>query len=169
LPKKPDAVPDWSNTIVVYTSDHGDQLGEHGLPFKGPLMYEPLIRIPLFIAAPTLKPGSARNDLVTSADLAPTVASLAGLRFPSATDGTDLSRQKSGRDAVFLEYYGKQHWVEPIHTIRTKRWKLNSYEHGGAELYDLQKDPTEIKNLAGLPDYSEVQTSLERRLSLRRT
>ena len=67
-------------SIVTYTSDHGDGLGEHGLPFKGPFMYEELIRIPMIIKAPgRIKPGE-RSELTTQADLACIIAMLAGLR-----------------------------------------------------------------------------------------
>ena len=152
------------NTIVVCTSDHGDALGEHGLPFKGPFMYEPLIRIPLVISAPGLQPGARRNDFVTSADIAPTVAGLAGLPWPRPISGKDVSSHSSGRDAVFLEYYGKQHSVTPIRTIRTAHWKLNQYRDGPAELYDLQNDPAEARNLSGSPAVARLQAELGRRL-----
>lgn len=153
-----------SNTIVIYTSDHGDALGEHGLPFKGPFMYEPLIRIPLVIAAPGLKSASVRSDFAVSVDLAPTLAGLAGWKWPGSVDGRDLSSAPSGRDAVFLEYYGKQHWVSPIRTIRTADWKLSSYSNGDVELYDLVHDPAEAKNIAGTPAAVQMQRILQQRL-----
>jgi arylsulfatase A-like enzyme len=158
------SVNDLSNTIVVYTSDHGDQLGEHGLPFKGPFMYEPLIRIPLVMAAPSLPHGTTRSDLALSIDVAPTVAALAGLRFPTSVDGRNLAAGQSGRDAVFLEYSGKQHWIEPIRTIRTVNWKLNVYQSGDTELYDLENDPNEIRNAAQLPGYQKIRSTLRDRL-----
>jgi choline-sulfatase len=159
-----DALEPASNTVVVYTSDHGDALGEHGLPFKGPFMYEPLIRIPLVIAAPSLKSASLRSDFAASVDLAPTLAGLAGWKWPTSLDGRDLSRGSSGRGAVFLEYYGKQHWVSPIRTIRAPDWKLNCYRNGDVELYDLAHDPLEVKSLAGTPAVAEVQRKLQARL-----
>ena len=115
-----DSVKEPQQTIVVYTSDHGDALGEHGLPFKGPFFYEPLIRIPLVIAGPGVRGGTSREEFATSADIAPTVASLAGLKWPGQIDGIDLFSDHN-RDAVLLEYYGKQRWVEPIRAVRTKR------------------------------------------------
>lgn len=159
------SVKDLSNTIIAYTSDHGDELGEHGLPFKGPFMYEPLIRIPLIVCAPSLPFAEVRKDFALSIDVAPTVAGLAGLKFSSAIDGKDLSKGPSGRDAVFLEYYGKQHWVEPIRTIREARWKLNLYPRGETELYDLQNDPNERTNLANSPDFADVRRRLKTRLT----
>jgi len=152
------ALPGVEQTLVVYTSDHGDALGEHGLPFKGPFMYEEEIRIPLLISGPgtnTLGPRS--NDLITQAELAPMMAGLAGVEWP----------RKAGpqRDAVFLEYYAKQKWVNPIRTVRTGRWKLNWYDSGHKELYDLSQDPHELDNRAGDDRLHNVQTKLEARLT----
>jgi len=159
-----DAAGDLSNTIVVYTADHGDQLGGHGLPFKGPFMYEPLIRIPLLIRAPGRIKSGDRDDLVTQADLAPTIAALAGVTWPGAVDGVSLV-QPIKRDAVFLEYYAKQKWVNPIKTIRTRRWKLNMYERGNRELYDLQTDPSEARDLSKLPEHQPRLAALQARLA----
>jgi hypothetical protein len=117
-----DAAGGVSNTIVVYTADPGGPHGDYGLPFKGPFPCELLIRIPV----PTRAPG--RMNAGERADIAPTRAALASVKWP-------------WRDAVFLEYYAKQKWVNPIRTVRTRRWKLNMYERGNRELYDLQTDP----------------------------
>jgi arylsulfatase A-like enzyme len=160
-----DAVPDLNSTVVVYTTDHGDALGEHGLPFKGPFMYEELIRIPLVIAAPGKLTGGKRDEMVTQCDLAPTLASLAGVAWLSKTTGRDLTAKLAPRDAVFLEYYSKQKWVNPIRTIRTRRWKLSWYDRGNKELYDLKSDPHEMANLAGKAEFAKVQRELEKRLT----
>ncbi len=159
-----DAVPSLDSTVIAYTTDHGDALGEHGLPFKGPFMYEELIRIPLVIRAPGLA-DAARDELVTQTDVAPTLSGLAGVRWPSAVAGRDLSRPHEARDAVFLEYYAKQKWVNPIRTIRTRGWKLNWYDRGNKELYDLTADPRELNNLTGKPAAAKMQASLEARLN----
>ena len=159
------AVKDWRSTAVVYTSDHGDALGEHGLPFKGPFMYEPLIRIPLVISAPwKWRPGT-RSDMTVQTDLAPTLAGLAGVAWPGKQTGIDLTRGATRRDAVFLEYYAKQKWINPIRTIRTARWKLNWYDSGHQELYNLQTDPHEIQNLAGDAAAAAPRRKLEARLN----
>ncbi len=164
LGKVLDAAGDLAKTVAVYASDHGDALGEHGLPYKGPFMYEELIRIPLVIASPSeFSQPASRDDLVTSADVAPTVAALAGLRWPARISGQSLARPLK-RDAVFLEYYAKQKHVNPIRTIRTRRWKLNWYDRGNKELYDLEKDPHELSNLASREEFRELQAQLEARL-----
>ena len=159
-----DAAGDPRSAIIAYSSDHGDALSEHGLPFKGPFMYEPEIRIPLVISAQGRWKAEIRDDLVTQTDLAPTLASLAGLTWPSRVSGRNLFQQRNTSDAVFLEYYAKQKWVNPIRTIRTRRWKLNCYDSGHQELYDLNSDPQEARNLAGAAQFSKVQSDLERRL-----
>ena len=144
-------------SIIAYTSDHGDGLGEHGLPFKGPFLYEELIRIPMIIkAAGRIKPGQ-RSELTTQADLTCIIAMLAGLH--------GMPQPDMNRDAVFLEYYAKQKWVNPIRTIRTKRYKLNWYDRGNRELYDLAKDPYELRNLANDASMAGVRKDLERRLN----
>jgi len=161
-----DAAPDLGSTIVVCTSDHGDALGEHGLPFKGPFMYEEGISIPLLISAPGNGLGKGlRYDLVTQADLLPTLAALAGVKAPASLFGIDLTRSRNERPAVFLEYYAKQKWVNPIRTIRTRRWKLNWYDRGNQELYDLASDPYETRNRAGEAALSQIQSDLEKRLN----
>src|ERR1700737_1483858 len=125
-------------------------------------MYEPEIRIPLVISAPGRWKPEVRDDLVTQIDVAPTLASRAGLTWPSKISGRDLFRQRSARDAVFLEYYAKQKWVNPIRTVRTTSWKLNWYDSGHQELYDLNSDPQEARNLADEAQYSKVKGELER-------
>jgi arylsulfatase A-like enzyme len=160
-----DAAGDLDSTIIAYTADHGDALGEHGLPYKGPFMYEEEIRIPLLIRAPKLMRAGERNDMVTQADLAPTLAGLCDIPWPKPVTGRNLAGKSTPHDAVFLEYYAKQKWVNPIRTIRGRRWKLNWYDSGHQELYDLEADPHEIQNLAADPKSRAVKAELEARLN----
>ena len=160
-----DAVGKMDETVVVYTSDHGDALGEHGLPYKGPFMYEEEIRIPLLVRAPGLMPSGERTDLVTQSDLAPTLAALCGVRWPKPVSGRNLAGKMPIRDAVFLEYYAKQKWVNPIRTMRGRRWKLNWYDSGHQELYDLEADPHELRNLAEESKWKTLKAQMEARLN----
>jgi arylsulfatase A-like enzyme len=165
-----DSAGDIESTVVVYTSDHGDALGEHGLPYKGPFMYEEEIRIPLVIRAPKplvprMVTASERNDLVTQADLAPTLAALCGVEWPKKVTGRNLFSGAQPRDGVFLEYYAKQKWVNPIRTLRTRKWKLNWYDSGNQELYDLSTDVHETRNLAADPKARAVKAEMEARLN----
>lgn len=161
--------------LFVFTSDHGDLTGAHGLPYKGPAMYEELVRVPLVIAWPGhVRPG-ARSDLVSLMDLLPTLCDLAGVACPEGVDGRSLGpllrsgRAPHGRDALFCEYYGKQSWRVPIRMVRTRRWKYVRYAKYGEELYDLRADPHEMRNLASVEsaaaEKSRLSALLDRHLA----
>ena len=90
------AVKDWDQQRDRLPTDHGDVIGEHGLPFKGPFMYEPLIRIPFVISAPWKSRAGVRDDMTVQIDLAPTLASLAGVQWPGKPTGRDLTKGPTG-------------------------------------------------------------------------
>ena len=146
----------WSTTLVVVTSDHGDMDTQHGLVFKGPFMYEHMVRIPLLIKIPEAQIHAqieSTLDFPTiNVDLAPTLADFAGFTLPQ-TDGLSLKPLLTGkgaspqRDAVIGQYYSKQNWVNPIRMIRTSQYKYNIYRGHGAELYHLASDPLELQNV----------------------
>lgn len=165
LGKLLDAV-EGTDTLVLYTSDHGDGIGAHGLAFKGPFLYEEVLNIPLAISWPgRLKPGPPCQALTTQADVLPTLCDLAGLSVPADIDGRSLRPllEQTGawsRDAVFAEYYSKQRWVNPARAVRTDQWKLVEYLKDGRELYDLARDPDETENLAGDPAHQEMEHEL---------
>ncbi len=157
------------NTIVVYTSDHGDMGGGHRLPFKGPFMYEELLNVPLVISYPKRLQRVLSNSLVSLVDIVPTLCDLTGVEWPGPLSGTSLCPvfQDPGervRRVVYSEYYGKQKWAVPIRTIRTRNWKYNTYVNGGEELYDLKADPGETVNLVDNPDRKDVKQRLSKRL-----
>src|SRR5581483_7667290 len=112
-----------------------------------------------------LMPAGDRDELVTQADLAPTLARLCGLPWPKPITGKSLLPGTLARDAVFLEYYAKQKWVNPIRTLRTRRWKLNWYDSGHQELYDLSADPQELQNLASDAKAHATKAEMEARLN----
>ena len=97
------------DAIVAYSSDHGDALGEHGLAFKGPFMYEELMNVPLLFAGPGMEGGRASSTLACHADLVPTLCSLAGVEAPPMLDGISLRPELEGhaieREAIFGEYH----------------------------------------------------------------
>ncbi len=140
------------NTIVAYASDHGDGLGAHGLPFKGPFFYEELLNVPLVVSWPGRLRARVCDELVSQVDLLPTLADLAGVEMDEA-DGRSLRPALEGgsfeREELFAEYHSKQRWANPARIVRTRRWKLTQYLRGGRELYDLERDPHERNNLAG--------------------
>jgi len=145
------------DSLVVFGSDHGDNGAAHGLPFKCPAMYEELVRVPLVFSWPGHIPRGVSDALVSQVDLLPTLCDLAGVAAPSGVDGRSLrplletpgTVPADWRDAVYVEYYGKQNWRVPIRMIRTASWKYVRYLGDGEELYHLADDPAEVHNLVG--------------------
>jgi len=173
------------STIVVVTSDHGDMDAAHRLVFKGPFMYDEVVRVPLVVRVPKAFGGKTgrSSSLVVLCDLAPTLLDFAGAEPPrDGTDGAAAPRKFDGvslrpwltgaaalpeRDAIVVQYYGKQQWVVPIRSIRTRDWKYVIYAGGaadGAELYDIAHDPGEIVNLANDARFAATKADLRARL-----
>lgn len=162
--------------ITVFSTDHGDYGGAHGLPYKGPAMYEEVVRVPLVISWPGRIRPAHSDALVSLIDLLPTLCDLAGVPAPDGVDGLSLrpileQRASGAREMIFGEYYGKQSWRVPIWMVRTARWKYVRYLSYGEELYDLSADPGELRNLAQEPSAASERTRLARELDnwIRRT
>ena len=143
------AAVDRSRTIVVVAGDHGESLGEHGELTHGLLLYEPALHVPMIISAPSLPP-RVIHTAVSTTDLAPTVAALAGLPFPKPVDGRDLSADlREGREPAPAPVYAETQypatfgWAE-LASLRMASAKLISAP--SPELYDLQRDPGETTN-----------------------
>ncbi len=162
------------NTIVVYTSDQGFYLGEHGW-FDKRWMYEESERTPLLIKWPgVVEPGSINNDLVSNLDFAETFIDVAGSEIPEEMQGASLVPILKGetpedwRKGFYYHYYEhpSEHNVMRHYGITTDRYKLIHfyYDIDEWELYDLQKDPHEMKNVYGDPAYAEVQENLHQQL-----
>jgi len=158
------------DTIVIVTSDHGDMDANHRMVFKGPFMYEHMVRIPLIVDVPRRFGGANPhriNDLdVVNVDLVPTILDFCGIEA-TACDGVSLKPVLTGegtgqkkRDYVIGQYYGKQRWVNPVRMLRTSEFKYNRYIRHGEELYDLRNDPDELVNLAADPGYAGTKTEL---------
>ncbi len=165
-------------TVVVITSDHGDMDTHHRLIFKGPFLYEQMVRVPLIIHGPSRMGwvrGRQTGPLLSLIDLAATVCEWAGVRYPdrsrSSWQAALNGRQSGQTDAVFAEYHGKQSWLNPARMIRTTRCKYVLYRRHEPELYDLEIDPDELINRANDPDYRDVRETLHARLTewMRRT
>jgi arylsulfatase A-like enzyme/Tfp pilus assembly protein PilF len=158
---------DRSNTIVVVVGDHGESLGEHGELTHGLLLYEPTLHVPMIVCAPSLAPRVIRTP-VSTIDLAPTIASLAGNPFPKPVDGRDLGADlRAGHEpepaAVYAEtlYPATFGWSE-LGSMRLASAKLISAP--APELYDLGRDPGETANVLTVDRraYHDLATRLDK-------
>lgn len=164
------------NTVVIFTSDHGSLLGDHGLSGKW-LMYEGSIRVPMIICDPRLdenRAGTRRDEMVLTIDLAPTILSLAGLEPPKSMQGRNLMPLVKQESVSWREHYYYEHTYQtapprsPIprtEGIRTKEWKYIRYPDVAPvyeQLFDLKLDPLEQKNLALFEGHSKLLNELRR-------
>lgn len=168
------------NTLVIFMSDHGEMLGDHGLISKGCRFYEGLVRVPLIFSWPgVVKAGKRVDALVELTDVAPTLLDYAGLSVPDRMTGRSLRAALEGgelveeREFVRCEYYsalsllapGREDWSGSYGTmIRTGRYKLVVY-HGVnlGELYDLEEDPGEFDNLWNVSEHAGLRFELMRK------
>jgi arylsulfatase A-like enzyme len=162
------------NTIVVYSSDQGFFLGDHGW-FDKRWMYEESLRTPLMVKWPGVtKPGSVNRDMVMNLDLAETFLDVAGVKSPSQMQGASLTpllrgtRPANWRDAIYYQYFEYPGWhaVRRQYGVRTNRYKLiHYYEVDKWEMFDLEKDPNELKSVYADPSYSSTRRELEAKLA----
>ena len=161
------------NTIVVFTSDHGEMLCDHGLILKGCRLYEGLVRVPLIISWPAqFQQNVISQALVELVDLTPTFYEALGMEIPYYVHGRSLLPILTGqtsldhhRDFVRTEFYGAINYPDQTHATmyRDQRWKLICY-HGKAlyELYDLTNDPWEHHDLSEDPAHQAIKWDLLR-------
>jgi arylsulfatase A-like enzyme len=154
-------------TVVIYFSDHGDWLGDHGLVLKGPMHFEGLLRVPLIMAGPGVPQATRVGQPVSTLDLAPTLAALSGAAPDPGWHGaplTDLFRPGARRSHAFSEWDllpGRTGVRLSLRTVRTQNAKLTiDLISGAGELYDLSADPHELRNLWD----DEGSAALRRRL-----
>lgn len=134
----------FENYIVVITSDHGEEFGEHGGLIHPSSLYDELLRVPLIWGGTVLPQGRVDARLVSSVDIAPTVIGAAGLEIPKQMAGRDLFGQfgHSDEGAIFSQYGGFRY------AVRTRNWKLiQNMSPPSLELYDLRTDPKETRNV----------------------
>jgi arylsulfatase A-like enzyme len=152
------------NTIVVYTSDQGFYLGEHGW-FDKRWMYEESFKMPFLIKNPrTIEAGTTSDAMVMNVDFAPTLLDMAGLEIPAQMQGKSFKGafegdDKNKRKSVYYHYYEYPIWhkVQPHYGVKTDRYKLMHfyYSMDEWELYDLKTDPNEMRNI-----YAEAPAEL---------
>ncbi|OIQ39414.1 MAG: sulfatase [Bacteroidetes bacterium MedPE-SWsnd-G1] len=157
------------NTIVVYTSDQGFYLGEHGW-FDKRFMYEESFRTPILMKYPKeIEPGTIVNEMIQNLDFAPTFLDYANVEIPEEIQGESIrelvkGNSKDWRDAIYYTYYEYpgEHNVQRHYGVRTDRYKLIHfyYDTDYWELYDLEKDPSEMNNIYDDASYAAVQKSM---------
>ena len=165
------------NTILVFTSDHGDMLGSHRMSLKQ-TPFEESIRVPFIMEYPGVVPAGRRSDaLLAPVDIMPTLLSLAGVPCP-AVDGKDLADAVKGlapeaQDAVLITKMAGgtsggpyvDNAITPWHGVRSKRYTyVHLHGHGPWLLYDNEKDPYQLENLVDVPAYAELGAALEKRM-----
>jgi len=165
----------FGNTWIIFASDHGDMAGEHDLPFKGPLMFDGVARVPLVLVPPQTRfsgpplknfdpeafPLGRRSQLCSLIDLVPTILDLAGADIPSSLPGKSLlpllrdPGQEAPHEWVFSE------WHQPgIRMVRSREWKYVLHQNGEEELYDLRADAAELHNVADAPTAATAKARL---------
>lgn len=157
-------------TVIVFTSDHGNVYGQHGLVKKGPFMYEDLVKVPMIVSCPgTIPQGKRNNSLQSLIDYAPSFLGFAGIEKPGYMTGVDQSDVWKDsidnlRDYVIVENHQQPFSLYQKQLV-TKRYKLTVYmnaEYG--ELFDLENDPNELNNLWDKEDYSSIKNQLIHKL-----
>lgn len=162
------------NTVIVFMSDHGESLGDHGLTQKGCRFFDGLTRVPLIWSWPGQFRAGLRSDaLVELMDVAPSLLELAGLPVPSRMQGRSLLPILTGRaspeqhrDGVRCEYYNAVDLPDRTFATmyRERRWKLVVYHgHGLGELYDMERDPNEFHSLWDDPASMALKAELLRK------
>ncbi|MEZ4319991.1 MAG: sulfatase [Myxococcota bacterium] len=156
------------DTLVIFTSDHGFHLGEHGFWMKKGL-HEESVRVPLVVRGPGIAPGES-DSMVELVDLYPTTAEVMGLRVPDHLQGRSFLRtlrdpdEPHRADAFAVTDDGTSY------LLRDPEWAYMQYREdgsGGVELYDMVNDPGQFTNLAGLAEHAEIEANLRDRLLLR--
>jgi arylsulfatase A-like enzyme len=136
----------YDNTLIVYTSDHGDYMGFHHLLLKSNYMYDPLVKVPLIVKySQQARAGEQSSVLVNNVDLAPTLLRCAGCDVPSSMLGLDLSSDVRGHDVVFAEGGGGR-----VYMARSRTHKLLlCRDNARSQFFDLERDPLEMDNAIG--------------------
>ncbi len=150
------------NTVIMFTSDNGWLLGEHGIPFAKVVLYEEAVRVPLIVRGPGFPAGATATQIAGNMDVAPTIAALTGAKPGLAQDGTNLQplaqdENKDKNRAILLEEYS----FKPTYkAVRVPGFMYAEYSDGSKEFYDLAKDPKQLENKDKDPAYDKTRARL---------
>ena len=161
------------DTVVMFTADHGDYMGDHGIMLKYMLHYQGLIRVPFLCRVPG-QPAALRSDLAQTTDIPATILGLAGLQAFNGMQGRDLfDPEAEAPEGILIEedsavpMFGET-VPDRVRTLVTDRWRLTCHQGGGWwELYDLANDPDELDNLWGQESVRDICASLMQSLITR--
>jgi arylsulfatase A-like enzyme len=163
------------NTILVFTSDHGEMLGAHGgQPYLKQVAWDESAHVPLLVSWPAAlgRQGRATETPLTTPDILPTLLGLAGIAVPESVEGEDLSglirggREQPGRAALYMAVapFGGGAFNREYRAIRTSRYTYVRRLDGPWLLFDDQRDPYQMDNLLDQPEFTAVRRDLDRRL-----
>ncbi|MFA5689118.1 MAG: sulfatase-like hydrolase/transferase [Kiritimatiellales bacterium] len=157
------------NTVIVYTADHGDFAGEHGLTLKNLGIYESIHRIPFILAGPGVPQGKICEAIIENTDFYPTLTDLAGIENEAGIDGVSvmpaIRGESAGREFTICEW----EFVPPqeaVYAVRDGQFRFVHYDTmpDDGELYDCKNDPGELNNLFRHPDYQDVRSEMAERI-----
>ena len=160
----------YEDTIIIFSTDHGDMIGSHRIFNKGFQMYEETHRIPLVIRIPgESNNGKKIESFVSHVDLFKTICDLADINVNNENDGFSLRNLIKGdnansRDSIFAEFHGYEPCLTSIRMVRTKKWKYIYNPFSIDELYDMESDPFEIHNLAPRIGHKAVLSRMKERM-----
>ena len=160
----------YEDTIIIFSTDHGDMIGSHRIFNKGFQMYEETHRIPLVIRIPSeSNNGKKIESFVSHVDLFKTICDLAEINVDDENDGLSLKNLIKGdnansRDSIFAEFHGYEPCLTSIRMVRTKKWKYIYNPFSMDELYDMESDPYEIYNLAPRIGHKAVLMRMKERM-----
>jgi iduronate 2-sulfatase len=168
----------WDNTIVVFHSDHGYHLGEHGGLWHKMCLFEETARVPLVVAAPAKAKNAASNRIIELVDLYPTLADMCGLPQPADLEGASFSRllaepNRAWKKAAFtvvsrgenIDATKKLDATKMGRTVVTDRWRYTQWHDGSSELYDHANDPQEWSNLAADSQHLSQRDEMQKLLA----
>ncbi len=167
----------WDNTIVVFSADHGEMMGSHGVrPFTKQLAWDESIRVPFLIRYPSIgkNKGAVVNAPINTPDILPSLLSLTNIEIPDKVEGEDLSglikfpNPDVDRTALVMNIcpFTREYKYPEYRAIRTKQYTYARILNGVSKFFDNEKDPYQMNNLANEPEFASLQQELDKKLDV---